>query len=132
VAFDSLPVEERELWIAKWEIDRETCKSCGNPHDVCHDPERFWYPQRVVDYAVREQKAAQRQYDAIHEHDKAMFSNHDGSSWVDKPDERHPYGHDDGVTIIVTPVDHSPDDHFLTDARAPFYAKGGEDDRDQA
>lgn len=102
------------------------CKTCGNPHTLCHDPDQVWYPQRAVDYAVMEQKAADARYERLHEN----LPYHDGTftNWAKDRSADHPYKYDEGVTVLVTPVDYTPDDLFLTDPRAPAFPRGGEDD----
>lgn len=79
---------------------------------------------------MREQKAADRTYEELHK--KLPFQNFDGTDRAAEFSHKTPYRYDDGVTIIITPVDHSPDDKFLTDPRAPMFPRGGDDVGDQA
>lgn len=92
-------------------MERETCGHCGHLIEECADPERLWYPQRVICYATRERAAAAALYAKLHE-DKPY---HDGDEliWSEKRSRLTPYHYDDGVTIIVTDWDMNPDDEFL-------------------
>lgn len=73
-----------------------------------------------------EVQAANRRYDELHE-DRPY---HDGSftRWAKEPSRQTPYHYRDGVSVWVAPVDLSPDDNFLTDAKAvpTPVSRGGE------
>lgn len=58
-----------------------------------------------------ERAAFDRMYDALHE----ALPFHDGTftSWTKERNSGHPYHFRDGVTILATPTDLSPDDDFL-------------------
>lgn len=129
--FDRLDPSERDYWIADWQIERGKCASCGNPISECSDPEKKWYPQRVVCYATMERKAAVARYEDLHK--DAPF--HDGAfkNWAAKWSLGTPYHLSDGVSIIATPTDYAPDDDFLRPAAsdlAPDEPGPGEDGED--
>ena len=75
-----------------------------------------------------ERAAAERQYARLHE--DAPW--HDGTftSWRKEPSASHPYHASDGAVFIST-VDLTPDDKFLTDAKASP-VRGGEQVGDEA
>ncbi|HEY9353474.1 MAG TPA: hypothetical protein VIP28_09500, partial [Nocardioides sp.] len=114
--FDRLPADERELWIARRERDRETCKHCGNPISECSDPETDYYPFRFVCYATMEREAANAAYADLHE--DAPFHNGTFTSWAKERSKRHPYRYNDGVTITVAGHDPTPWDKFTTEVNA--------------
>lgn len=84
---------------------------------MCSDPEQPWYPQRIYCYATAAQQSAARQYDTLHED----MPFHDGTftNWGEKCSPFTPFKHDDGVTIIVTAEDFTPDDDFLEPPKRP-------------
>jgi hypothetical protein len=97
-------------------FDREQARhSCGLSREVCADPERTFYPQRIVCYATMEQQAAEALYERLH-HDRPW---HDGTfeDWAAEPSTSHPYHISHGVTIVATERDFAPDDDFLSVAQ---------------
>lgn len=127
--FDTLPDAERSLWLARWQRKQDMCDRHGVPKSVCHDPERTWFPARVVDYMAMEADAAQRAYQKLHE----AKPYHDGTftDWAEHRSSSKPYHYSDGVTIFAAPFDFSPGDDFTTDIAAQpanvFEQKGGEE-----
>ncbi|GAA4123248.1 hypothetical protein GCM10022215_29710 [Nocardioides fonticola] len=109
----ALPEQERGWWIARWEIEQDSCPQCGRPREECGDPTKRWYPQRSICYATREAAAAQRMYDHLH----AEKPFHDGtySGWVKDfaPGAGKIYRYEDGASIWAAPVDLNPEDKFL-------------------
>lgn len=102
--------EDREWWIARWEIQQEKCPRCGNPRSMCSDPEREWFPQRVTCYAERARLAGEALFAKAHE--KAPYTD-DAGSWAKERSAEHPYHFADGVTIWAADTDLDPDDDFL-------------------
>jgi predicted amidophosphoribosyltransferase len=93
------------------------CPDCGNPIDVCSDPERApRYPYRRICYSSMEREAAQAAYEAKHE--KAPW--HDGTfeSWAGEQSPEHPYHFRHGVTVGVADRNVAPWDKFTTKAKA--------------
>lgn len=101
-----------DLWVARWEINRETCGQCGKPLSECRDAKKHWYPQLTVCYATREREAALARFGRLH-HDKPW---HDGTftRWAEKPDKAHPYRFDMGVTVFVSGSDLGLGGDFLS------------------
>lgn len=110
-AFYNLDEVEQDDWIARWEIERDTCQRCGSKRDECENPEHEWYPQKHVDFAEMSQKAAQWMWESKHE--KEPY--HDGSftNWAKDRSSQFPFHRDDGVTIWVSRLDLTPDDDFI-------------------
>jgi hypothetical protein len=94
----------------------ETCSHCGQPRSVCGDPERTWYPQRVICFAERERLAAQQAFDRLH-HEMPY---HDGTyqRWAKDQTSEFPFKYDDGSHIYTASADADPDDDFLTNKNA--------------
>lgn len=86
------------------------CTDCGNLLTECSNPETDWYPVRIVDYAEMARLAADRAYDDLYE---GQF--HDGTFkvWTRERTAHTPFGHRDGVRIVVSPNDLTPDEDFL-------------------
>ena len=99
--------------MARWQLDRETCPECGNPREMCEDPESLakWYPQRSICHATMQREAANRAYDKKHE-DRPW---HDGTwkRWAAEWSLDFPFHYRDGVTVWVSDQDLTPDDHFI-------------------
>lgn len=89
----------------------EQCNHCGNPIAVCSDPNTKWYPQRTICYATMSTRAANAQYDELHE----SRPYHDGrfENWATERSARFPFHARDGVDIGVSTEDLTPDDFFL-------------------
>ena len=116
-AFYALSDEERDYWIADWEIRRMECPDCGNPIDECSDPKRLWYPFRRICYATMEREAALAAYNELHGED-AAYHNGTFTSWSKTRSSSHPYGAGDGVSIGVAQMDVNPWDKFTTERDA--------------
>lgn len=129
-AFDRLPSDERDYWVADWYLTRLECSQHGGPLSECSDPEKAWFPQRRVCRATMEADAARAFYDKRHE--RAKY--HDGTfpadlkAWSSERTREHPYRYDEGVTIYAAPEDLNPDDDFLAAAatRSDDEPEGGD------
>lgn len=80
---------------------------------MCRDPERAWYPQRIVCYATMETDAARARWQRLH--DDKPWHNGRFEGWSADPSTATPYFRDMGVTIWAAEVDLNPDDDFLGD-----------------
>lgn len=115
--FDRLPPFERDLWLADWmEKQKPTCSECGGPLDRCAEPDKAWYPYRLICYVTMATAAAGAKYDGLHEAQQY----HDGSfmSWRKERSDSHPYRYNDGVRIGVAESDLVPWDHFTSRVNA--------------
>ena len=126
-----MPEDERDYWIADWEIQQLTCPDCGMPVEECSNPTRTFYPYRRVCYATMERVAASEAYRALHE--KQPY--HDGTfkSWAATRSSSHPVHFEAGVTIGAATEDLAPWDAFTTQVDAsPVAPDDRLDDRDEA
>ncbi len=114
-----------------WDRSREECPQCHRPAAECSDPDRVWYPQRLVCYATRETERLEREWRELHD-EKTGRVFHDGTerSWSKTFGAAHPYNYDDGVRLFVTAVDLSPDDDWLSRLQ-PTAATDADDDEDE-
>ncbi len=99
-----------------WDVENSICPDCGQSIDLHADPDKLWYPQRLIDYAAMELAAARAMYAALHDD----LSYHDGSfrAWSKERSPAYPYHYDDGVRIVLAETDVRPWDHFTTDVNA--------------
>lgn len=93
---------------------------------MCGDPTVTFYGGRTICYSTREREAVQAAFERLHE--KAPWSNHDQTSWAEKPDATHPYHMTHGVTWWAATEDLAPDDDFLA---PPAAQPAGGDEHDQ-
>lgn len=112
-AFYALSDEEREYWIADWELKRLACPDCGNPMDECSDPGRKWYPYRRICYATMERVGAEEAVAAVRG-ETALWHNGTFIDWAKVRDKDHPYPAGAGETIDVATRDLTPWDEFTT------------------
>lgn len=114
--FDRLSPDERDYWLELDRQERGRCKDCGRPASECADPERKFYPFRVICYPTMEREAARAAYEALHEDEPF----HDGTftSWSKERTQSHPYHANEGVKFGVADVDFAPEDKFATDRYA--------------
>ena len=109
--------------MALWDLENERCVRCGQLVAEHGDPDKLWFPQRIVDYAEMQLAGAQALYAGVHEERPY----HDGTftDWSKERTSRHPFRYDDGVSIILAAEDLFADDDFLTNERAaPSRADG--------
>ena len=118
-AFYALPVVEQDFHHAEWLRKHSECPQHPGPRDECADPEKDWFPQRIVCHATMERESAKRKYDLLHKtrtwHDGTFPD--DPEAWTAERTPDTPFRYDDGVTIYVAPVDERPHDHFLGGAK---------------
>lgn len=74
------------------------CPKCGNPREICSDPNRPWYPQRSTCYAKAAEEVAERVWRGKQEGKSVALDM--------KPT--------DGTHVWVSEFDLTPDDDFLT------------------
>lgn len=80
------------------EAEDMLCPDCGQPREVCADPDRPWYPQRHVCFATKDREAWNRRWRKKHEKAKP-----DGAGRLPT----------DGEWLWVSQHDLSPEDDFL-------------------
>lgn len=73
------------------------CPKCGNPREVCSDPDVDWYPQRSVCYASITQDVAERRWKAKR---------------AGKSIDAEGINEESGTAVWVSTLDLSPDDDF--------------------
>lgn len=115
-AFYALSDEERDYWIADWELRQMECPDCHGPRDECADPKKDWYPFRVVCYKTMAQEAVQAQYAGLHKDEPF----HDGTftRWSSERTFLHPFHFDAGVSVAVADHDVHPWDDFTSEKNA--------------
>lgn len=93
--------DSREAAYALWQDERERCPECGQPRDVCADPDLDYYAQKSICWATAARLVNQRRWD-----DRNENARKDAAGYLPT----------DGVTIWVSPVDLTPDSDFLAPA----------------
>src|SRR5690606_5235770 len=101
----------RAEWVAKWEVERDTCKFHGGPVSECGDDERDWFPQLVVCQPSMQLEAAKRRFALLHEERPY----HDGTMtlWSEKPSPSYPFHFSDGASIFLAEKDYGLGGDFL-------------------
>jgi hypothetical protein len=93
--------DSRETAYALWTDERERCPDCGQPRDVCSDPNVDYYAQKAICWATAARKVNLRR-------------------WEKKTEDARPdaagYLPDDGATVWVSRIDLTPDEDFLAPA----------------
>lgn len=80
--------------------DEVVCPSCGNLREVCSDPNRNWYPQKVTCYASADRELTMRRLQAKYKAEPGTRS-------------LHPF---DGVSVWMSEHDFQPDETFFDSA----------------
>lgn len=52
--------DDRDALAALYLVEAETCQRCGQPVDVCSDPDRAWFPQRSMCWSTAVAEMARR------------------------------------------------------------------------
>lgn len=107
-AFYTLSEGERAEWVARWEVERDTCKFHGGPRSECADDDRDWFPQLTICQPSMQLAAAEARYMLLHTeepyHDGVMVDGH-FVNWSDKQSLDFPYSVTDGASIWIAPQD---------------------------
>lgn len=91
--------DSREAAYALWSDDRERCPDCGQPREVCGNPDVDYFPHRTICWATAARRVALRRWEV-----RTKDARPDAAGYLP----------DDGVTVWVSRHDHAPDDDFLT------------------
>lgn len=128
-AFYALDDEERDFWIADWELQRDRCPDCDGSLRECSDPKRPHYPYRRVCYATMERDAAVEAYQDLHK--DQPWHNGTFTSWRAERSRSHPYPAGAGVSFGVADRDITPWDRFTTDEYASPIEPSGQGEQEE-